>query len=107
MRIAQPYISPQIKLLASLIDFPQEQRLLEFLDNGNGTGTIRTVVLQHDFEKAKALAARDDQCEFYLTDPAMAQKFLSDADITAICTQGGTRDGEATDRNVDLMFRLP
>ncbi|MGH8452932.1 MAG: hypothetical protein ACRESW_00120, partial [Nevskiales bacterium] len=92
---------------ASLIDFPQEQRLLEILDNANGTGTIRARVLQHDIENAKRLAERDDLCQFYLSDPAAVQQAISDADISAICKQGGTRDGEPTDRNVDLMFRMP
>jgi hypothetical protein len=92
---------------ASLVDFPQEQRILEFLDNGNGTGTIRTQVLQHDFEHSKALAARDDMCQFYLTDPAAVQQVVTDADLSALCSQGGTRDGEPIDRNVDLMFKLP
>lgn len=92
---------------ASLIDFPQEQRILEFLDNGNGSGTIRTRVLQHDFEQSKALAARDDMCQFYLTDPATVQQTVTDADLSALCKQGGTRDGEPIDRNVDLMFKLP
>ncbi len=92
---------------ASLIDFPQEQRLLEILDNGNGTGTIRARVLEHDFEVSKRLAERDDQCQFYLTDPATAQKVVTDANLSALCLQGGTRDGEPTDRNVDLLFKMP
>ncbi|HXG28806.1 MAG TPA: metallophosphoesterase [Nevskiales bacterium] len=92
---------------ASLIDFPQEQRLLEILDNGNGTGTIRARVLQHDFEVSKRLAERDDMCQFYLSDPAAAQKIVSDASLSALCSQGGTRDGEPTDRNVDLLFKMP
>jgi 3',5'-cyclic AMP phosphodiesterase CpdA len=92
---------------ASLIDFPQEQRLLEILDNGNGTGTIRARVLQHDFEVSKRLAARDDQCQFYLSDPAAVQQIVTDANLSALCLQGGTRDGEPTDRNVDLLFKMP
>jgi 3',5'-cyclic AMP phosphodiesterase CpdA len=92
---------------ASLIDFPQEQRLLEIVDNGDGTGTIRARVLQHDLENPKRLAERDDRCQFYLSDPAAVQQAISDADIATLCKQGGTRDGEPADRNVDLMFRMP
>jgi hypothetical protein len=92
---------------ASLIDYPQEQRILEIYNNGNGTGTIHTAVLQHDFEVSKRLAAKDDHCQFYLTDPATLTNTLSDAGANFICGQGGTRQGLATDRNVDLVFRMP
>jgi hypothetical protein len=46
-------------------------------------------------------------CQFYLTDPATVQKTVTDANLSALCSQGGTRDGEPADRNVDLMFRMP
>jgi hypothetical protein len=92
---------------ASLVDFPQEARVLEFLDNHNGTGTLHSTVLQHDFEAAKALAVEDDRCQFYLTDPAAVQQAISDMDISTLCKFGGNRDGEPADRNVNLMFRIP
>jgi hypothetical protein len=44
----------------SMIDYPQEQRLLEILDNGDGAGAIRSAALSHDFENAKMLAATKD-----------------------------------------------
>lgn len=91
---------------ASLIDFPQEARLLEFYERGD-TGVIRSAVLQHDFERSKRLAERDDRCQFYLTDPETVEQAITDADISALCRQGGTRDGEPRDRNVELLFRLP
>ncbi len=92
---------------ASLIDHPQEQRLIEIFDNGDGTGTIRGPVLTHDFAKSKTLAAADDRCALYLTDPEAVQAAISEADLAALCSQGGVRQGEATDRNVDLMFHMP
>jgi 3',5'-cyclic AMP phosphodiesterase CpdA len=91
---------------ASLIDFPQEARLLEVFERG-GTGVIRSTVLQHDFERSQRLAERDDRCQFYLTDPAMVEQAVTDADLSTLCTQGGIRDGEPGDRNVELLFRLP
>lgn len=91
---------------ASLIDFPQEARLLEIHAQGT-TGVIRSAVLQHDFERSKRLAERDDRCQFYLTDPAMVEQAITDADISTLCKQGGTRDGEPADRNVELFFRIP
>lgn len=92
---------------ASLIDHPQEQRLLELFDNGNGTGTIRGSVLTHPFERSKALAAADDRCALYLTDPAAVAALITEADLAALCAQGGSRVGAPQDRNVELMFRLP
>jgi 3',5'-cyclic AMP phosphodiesterase CpdA len=92
---------------ASLIDHPQEQRLLEVFDNGDGSGTIRGSVLTHGFEHSKRLAGADDRCALYLTDPAAVAALLTEADLGALCAQGGTRVGEAQDRNVELMFRMP
>lgn len=92
---------------ASLIDHPQEQRLLEIFDNHDGTGVIRAPVLQHDFERSRQLAERDDRCALYLSDPAAVAAGITEAGLDALCAQGGTRQGEATDRNVELMFRMP
>jgi 3',5'-cyclic AMP phosphodiesterase CpdA len=93
---------------ASLIDDPQESRILEIYDNRNGTGTILAAVLQHDFERSKALAERDDRCQFYpAEDPASVGQIITDGDLSVLCSQGGTRQGEPGDRNVRLMFRMP
>ena len=92
---------------ASLIDFPQEQRLIEVFDNGDGTGTIRGPILGHGFERSRPLAEADDRCALYLADPASLVDSLSEADLGVLCAQGGTRQGAAEDRNVELMFRMP
>lgn len=92
---------------ASLIDFPQEQRMIEVFDNKDGTGTIRGPVLTHAFEKSKPLAEADDRCALYLLDPASAQDMLTEANLAALCSQGGTRDGDPDDRNVELTFKMP
>ncbi|HEY0975113.1 MAG TPA: hypothetical protein VGE57_11520 [Solimonas sp.] len=92
---------------ASLIDHPQEQRLLELFDNGDGSGTIRASVLQHRYERSKALAEADDRCALYLSDPAAVAALVTEADLAALCAQGGSRVGEPQDRNVELMFRMP
>jgi hypothetical protein len=92
---------------ASLIDYPQEQRLIEVYDNKNGTGTIRGPVLTHNYEKVRPLAAADDRCALYLLDPKSLQVILTEADLTALCSGGGTRQGEPTDRNVELGFKMP
>lgn len=92
---------------SSLIDDPQQQRLIEIFDNGDGTGTIRGSVLTHSFERAKTLAAFDDRCQFYPTEPDKVEAALTDADLGALCTEGGTRSGQPDDRNVELIFPMP
>lgn len=92
---------------ASLIDFPQEQRLIEVFDNRNGTGTIRGPVMGHTLELPRRLAEADDRCALYLADPASLEVLLTEADLGALCAQGGTRTGEPGDRHVELMFRMP
>lgn len=92
---------------ASLIDFPQEQRLIEIFDNGNGTGTLRGPVLTHRYEKSRKLAEADDRCQFYVLDPNSLQALSSDAGLNVVCTAEATRQGKPSDRNVELMFRMP
>ena len=92
---------------ASLIDFPQEQRLFEIFDNHDGTGTIRAPVLTHTFEKSKVLAEADDRCQFYITDPTALADGLSDGGLDAVCAQGQIRQGTPEDRNVELVFAMP
>lgn len=92
---------------ASLIDHPQQQRMVEVFDNGDGTGSIRGSVLTHEFEISQRLAEADDRCALYLTDPEAVQSALSDAGMDFFCMQGGTREGEPGDRNVDLIFAMP
>jgi 3',5'-cyclic AMP phosphodiesterase CpdA len=92
---------------ASLIDHPQEQRLFEVLDNGDGSGVIRASVLTHTFEPAKRLAEADDRCALYLSDPQAVAAGISEAGLDALCAQGGTRQGQPGDRNVELVFHMP
>lgn len=92
---------------ASLIDYPQEQRLIELFDNGDGTGTLRAPVLTHGYERSRRLADADDRCALFLSDPAAVAAAISDGGLDAVCLQGRTRQGAASDRNVELMFRLP
>jgi 3',5'-cyclic AMP phosphodiesterase CpdA len=92
---------------ASLIDHPQQQRLIEVFDNGDGSGTIRGPVLSHSLTNPQRLAAADDRCALYLTDPAAVQAAISEANLDALCTQGGQREGRPEDRNVELIFAMP
>lgn len=92
---------------ASLIDYPQEQRLIELFDNGDGTGTLRAPVLTHAYDRSRRLADADDRCALFLSDPAAVAAAISDGGLDAVCLQGRTRQGAASDRNVELMFRMP
>ncbi len=92
---------------ASLIDYPQEQRLIEVFDNRDGTGTIRGPILGHGYENSRRLAMADDRCALYLADPASLTSVLSEADLGVLCSQGGTRQGTPADRNVELTFKMP
>lgn len=92
---------------ASLIDWPQEQRMIEIFDNHDGSGTIRGAALTHDFAKSKTLALADDRCEFYLSDPAAVSAAITEGGLTFLCAQGGTAAGGPNDRNVELGFRMP
>lgn len=92
---------------ASLIDFPQEQRMLEVFDNGDGTGVIRAPVLTHTLDNPRQLAEADDRCALYLADPAAVAAGISEANLDVLCSQGGVRIGTPADRNVELMFAMP
>lgn len=92
---------------ASLIDQPQEQRLIEVFDNRDGTATLRGPVLTHGFERSRKLAEADDRCQLFLLDPAGLQTLSSDAGVDALCKFGGTRQGTPRDRNVELMVAMP
>ncbi len=92
---------------ASLIDSPQEGRILEIFDNKDGTGVIKATLLEHGFTRSKTLADADDRCQFYLDDTASVQRLVTEGDLTAICEAGGTSGGEAGDRNVHLVFSMP
>lgn len=92
---------------SSLIDYPQQARMIEIFNNGDGTGTIRATMLTHRFEVSRKLARIDNRCQFYLDDPQAVAAALSDAGMHGICTQGGTRTGQPEDRNVNLIFPMP
>lgn len=92
---------------ASLIDWPQEQRMLEIFDNHDGSGTIRGAALTHNFTKSKTLALADDRCQFYLTDPQAVAAAITEGGLSFLCMQGGSAAGGALDRNVELSFKMP
>ncbi len=96
---------------SSLIDTPQEARIIEVFDNHESTpphtGVLRLSLIEHSLPNPKRLAERDDRCQFYLTDPAAVQSLITEADLSVLCSQGGTRPGNPEDRNVDLVFAMP
>ena len=64
-------------------------------------------MLTHRYEKSRKLAEADDRCQFYVLDPNSLQALSSDAGLNVVCTAEATRQGKPSDRNVELMFRMP
>jgi len=72
---------------SSLIDFPQEARILEIFDNGDGTGAIRTFVFNQQAGGQLGKNAR--------------------ASFLSAMEEGFDGIGKKHDRNVDLIFQMP
>jgi 3',5'-cyclic AMP phosphodiesterase CpdA len=72
---------------ASLIDYPQQGRILEIFDRGNGTGAIRTFVFN---QQAEGQLGKNARASFR---SAVQEKFDG--------------SGSAQDRNVELLFQMP
>ena len=72
---------------SSLIDFPQEARMLEIFDNGDGTGVIRTFVFN---QQAKGQLGENARASF-----------------RSAMGEGLDGTGKAQDRNADLIFQMP
>jgi hypothetical protein len=72
---------------SSLIDFPQQLRILEVFNNGNGTGTIRTFVINQQAGGDLGKNAR--------------------ASYESAKGEGVDGSGTKQDRDVDLLFQMP
>jgi len=72
---------------ASLIDYPQQGRILEIFDRGNGTGAIRTFVFNQQAEGQLGKNAR--------------------ASFQSAAQENFDGSGSAQDRNVELLFQMP
>ncbi|MEW6741507.1 MAG: metallophosphoesterase [Planctomycetota bacterium] len=72
---------------SSLIDFPQQARILEIVNNGDGTGLIRTFVFNQQAEGQLGENAR--------------------ASYDAAVEDGWEGEGSEDDRDVELVFQFP
>ncbi len=72
---------------SSLIDYPQQGRILEIYDRGNGTGAIRTFVFNQQASGQLGKNAR--------------------ASYQSAAQDGFDGSGSAQDRNVELLFQMP
>jgi hypothetical protein len=70
-----------------LMDYPQQGRILEIFDRGNGTGAIRTFVFN---QQARGQLGKNARASFQ---SASQEQFDG--------------SGEAQDRNVELIFQMP
>ncbi len=92
---------------AALLDHPQEQRMIEVYDNGDGTGILRTPVFGHSLEAIRRLAEVDRGCTFF---PLGVEDLTTAAAQLAAgsgCLGGGVAAGDPDDRNVELGFYFP
>ncbi len=72
---------------SSLIDFPQQGRIIEILNNGDGTGSIQTFVFNQQVDGQLGKNAR--------------------ASLASAAMEPFNGSGSEKDRNVLLMFRMP
>ena len=72
---------------SSLIDYPQQGRILEIYDRGNGTGAIRTFVFNQQANGQLGKNAR--------------------ASYRSAAQEEFDGSGSAQDRNVELLFQMP
>jgi len=72
---------------SSLIDFPQQGRMVEILDNHDGTGSIRTFVFNQQVDGQLGKNAR--------------------ASLASAAMEPFNGSGSEMDRNVNLTFRMP
>jgi len=76
---------------ASTVDYPQQARIMEIVNNGNGTGSIFSTVVDHDSPEG-TLTYRSRSLSLY--------------DVqTGGQTAGG--EGHPEDRNVEMIFKIP
>lgn len=76
---------------SSLIDWPQQMRFYELVDNGNGTLSVFTVVVDHQSEN-------DDSMSEY-------SRKLALIDVQTGWGEGGA--GLSIERNVEMVFSVP
>lgn len=89
---------------ASHIDFPQQSRIIELADNGDGSLSIFCVLLDHS-DPADVPPAGADSSALSSKQLAALALELSANDRRARAAEN--RSGEARDRNVELLLRNP
>jgi hypothetical protein len=108
--LVTPYGSPRRGFweiaTASHVDFPQQSRTIEVMDNRDGTLSIFGTMLDH----AGALAPPAPGSAAALTNPQLASlsRQLAASDPQPVETDGGVSStGRPEDRNVELIVRDP
>ncbi len=76
----------------ALIDYPQQSRIIEIVDNKDGTGSIYCTMLDHNSPKGSL--------------PYLSRS-LSLEDVQLGDASTGREGEEGKDRNVELIFRIP
>ena len=88
--------------VAAEIDWPQQSRLLEFMDNRDGTLSLFGTIIDHS---APAATPPGGQAGAFSTEQlaSLSRVFAANDPQGGI----GTGEGEANDRNVELLIRDP
>lgn len=92
---------------AAMLDHPQEQRMIEVYDNGDGSGTLRAPVFGHSLDEFKRLAEVDRGCTFFPLGAEDVTTALEQLAAGSGCLGGGVAEGDSKDRNVELGFVIP
>ncbi len=94
--------------VAAEADWPQQGRLIEFFDNGDGTISIFGTIVDH--ASPAAAPAPGSAAGFSPTQLASVGRTLSYNDTQSgarACTPDPCGEGEANDRNVELLVGVP
>jgi len=76
---------------SSLINYPQQSRIIEVVDNGNGTGIIFTTMVDHNSPDGSM--------------PALSRSLSLNMVQTGNDSEG--REGSFSDRNTELAIKIP
>ena len=93
--------------VAAEADWPQQSRLLEIFDNKDGTLSIFGTILDHASPAAAAAGGTDARPSTRSGSPRSAARSATTTRSTAARRATPTCEGDADDRNVELLVDDP
>lgn len=85
-----------------LTSYPQQARIIEVVDNGNGTGSIYTTMVDHNSPDGSLSALGREAALREIQEAGKMQ-----GEIGAVLFGTPSHYGERRDRNTELLFRIP